>query len=214
MPDCLPLTSFGSLLAKAPAGTPTPRGPGYAVAGSGPDCGRRAFREARGLGGGRGRPRNIVHGRGFFLVRTRRTPLGVGAEASRLVGGSRTVHDLLERDIADFLGAEDAVTLVSGWMTNASLLGYLLTRSDLIVVDELAHNSIVVGADVSHAKVISFDHGNLDDLDAVLTEHRPRAKRTLIVVEGLYSMDGDMPDLRRVVELKRKHDVWLMVDEA
>src|SRR5438552_17759478 len=139
---------------------------------------------------------------------------GVGAEASRLVGGSRTVHDLLERDIADFLGAEDAVTLVSGWMTNASLLGYLLTRSDLIVVDELAHNSIVVGADVSHAKVISFDHGNLDDLDAVLTEHRPRAKRTLIVVEGLYSMDGDMPDLRRVVELKRKHDVRLMVDEA
>src|SRR5438132_4846322 len=82
MPDCLPLTSFGSLLAKAPAGTPTPRGPGYAVAGSGPDCGRRAFREARGLGGGRGRPRNIVHGRGFFLVRTRRTPLGVGAAPS------------------------------------------------------------------------------------------------------------------------------------
>jgi 8-amino-7-oxononanoate synthase len=139
---------------------------------------------------------------------------GVGAEASRLVGGSRTVHDLLERDIADFLGAEDAVTLVSGWMTNASLLGYLLTRSDLIVLDELAHNSIVVGADVSHAKVLTFDHGNLDDLDAVLTEHRPRAKRALIVVEGLYSMDGDMPDLKRVVELKHKHDAWLMVDEA
>lgn len=139
---------------------------------------------------------------------------GVGAEASRLVGGSRTVHDLLERDIADFLGVEDAVTLVSGWMTNASLLGYLLTRSDLIVVDELAHNSIVVGADVSHAKVLSFDHSNLDDLDAVLSEHRPRAKRALIVVEGLYSMDGDMPDLRRVVELKRKHQTWLMVDEA
>lgn len=140
--------------------------------------------------------------------------LGVGAEASRLVGGSRTVHDLLEREIADFLGMEDAVTLVSGWMTNASLLGYLLTRSDLIVVDDLAHNSIVVGADVSHAKVLRFVHGNLDDLDALLAEHRPRAKRALIVVEGLYSMDGDMPDLRRVLELKRKHDTWLMVDEA
>lgn len=139
---------------------------------------------------------------------------GVGAEASRLVGGSRTVHDLLEREIAEFLGVEDAVTLVSGWMTNASLLGYLLTRSDLIVVDELAHNSIVVGADVSHAKVLSFHHGNLDDLEALLAEHRPRAKRALIVVEGLYSMDGDMPDLRRVVDLKRKYDAWLMVDEA
>jgi 7-keto-8-aminopelargonate synthetase-like enzyme len=139
---------------------------------------------------------------------------GVGAEASRLVGGSRTVHDLLEREIAEFLGVEDAVTLVSGWMTNASLLGYLLTRSDLIIVDELAHNSIVVGADVSHAKVLSFDHGNLDDLEALLAEHRPRAKRALIVVEGLYSMDGDMPDLRRVVEIKHKYDAWLMVDEA
>jgi len=140
--------------------------------------------------------------------------LGVGAEASRLVGGSRTVHDLLERDIADFLGVEDAVTLVSGWMTNASLLGYLLTRSDLIVIDDLAHNSIVVGADVSHARVHCFEHGNLDELDALLAEHRPRAKRALIVVEGLYSMDGDMPDLRRVLELKHKHDAWLMVDEA
>lgn len=140
--------------------------------------------------------------------------LGVGAEASRLVGGSRTVHDRLERDIADFLGVEDAVTLVSGWMTNASLLGYLLTRSDIIVVDELAHNSIVVGADVSHAKVLTFRHDNFDDLDAILTEHRPRAKRALIVIEGLYSMDGDMPDLKRVLELKRKHDCWLMVDEA
>jgi len=139
---------------------------------------------------------------------------GVGAEASRLVGGSRTLHDLLECEIAEFLGVEDSVTLVSGWMTNASLLGYLLTRSDLIVIDELAHNSIVVGADVSHAKVLSFDHGNLDDLEAVLAEHRPRAKRALIVVEGLYSMDGDMPDLRRVVDLKRKYDAWLMVDEA
>jgi 7-keto-8-aminopelargonate synthetase-like enzyme len=140
--------------------------------------------------------------------------LGVGAEASRLVGGNRTVHDLLEGEIADFLGMEDAVTLVSGWMTNASLLGYLLTRSDLIVVDDLAHNSIVVGADVSHAKVLRFVHDNLDDRDALLAEHRPRAKRALIVVEGLYSMDGDMPDLRRVLELKRKHDTWLMVDEA
>jgi 7-keto-8-aminopelargonate synthetase-like enzyme len=139
---------------------------------------------------------------------------GVGAEASRLVGGSRSVHDLLEREIADFLGVEDSVTLVSGWMTNASLLGYLLTRSDLIVVDELAHNSIVVGADVSHAKVLSFDHGNLDALDALLAEHRPRAKRALIVVEGLYSMDGDMPDLRRVLDLKYRHNAWLMLDEA
>jgi 7-keto-8-aminopelargonate synthetase-like enzyme len=140
--------------------------------------------------------------------------LGVGAEASRLVGGNRAVHDQLEHEIAEFLGVDDVVTLVSGWMTNASLLGYLLTKSDLIVVDDLSHNSILVGADVSHATVLRFAHGNLDDLDAVLTQHRPRAKRALIVVEGLYSMDGDMPDLPRLIEIKHKHDAWLMVDEA
>ncbi len=140
--------------------------------------------------------------------------LGVGAEASRLVGGNRAIHDQLEREIAEFLGVDDAVTLVSGWMTNASLLGYLLTKSDLIVVDDLSHNSILVGADVSHATVMRFEHGNLDDLDAVLAQHRPRAKRALVVVEGLYSMDGDMPDLPRLIGIKRRHDAWLMVDEA
>ena len=71
---------------------------------------------------------------------------GIGAQASRLVGGSRTIHDVLEREIADFVGTEDAITLVSGYMTNASLIGHLLTKSDLIVVDDLCHNSIMVGA--------------------------------------------------------------------
>jgi 8-amino-7-oxononanoate synthase len=140
--------------------------------------------------------------------------LGVGAEASRLVGGSRTIHEELESEIAAFLGVDAAMTLVSGYMTNASLVGYLLTKSDLIVVDDLSHNSIVVGASVSHAHVLRFEHGNLDHLDELLAQHRGRSKRALIVVEGLYSMDGDMPDLRRLLEIRDRHDAWLMVDEA
>ncbi len=140
--------------------------------------------------------------------------LGVGAEASRLVGGSRTIHDDLESGIADFLGVEAAMTLVSGYMTNASLVGYLMTKSDLIVVDDLSHNSIVVGTSVSHATVLRFEHGNLDRLEEMLAQHRGQAKRALIVVEGLYSMDGDMPDLRRLLELRDRYDAWLMVDEA
>jgi 8-amino-7-oxononanoate synthase len=139
---------------------------------------------------------------------------GVGALASRLVGGSRTIHDVLEREIADFVGVEDAMTVVSGYMTNASLLGHLLTRSDLIVVDDLCHNSIMVGAHASPATVMRFEHGNMEALEAVLANHREDAKRALIVVEGLYSMDGDIPDLPRLLQIRDRFGAWLMVDEA
>jgi len=104
--------------------------------------------------------------------------------------------------------------VVSGYMTNASLLGHLLTRSDLIVLDDLSHNSIMVGAHASPAAVIRFEHGNMAALEAVLTQHRDDAKRALIVVEGLYSMDGDIPDLPRLLRIRDRFDAWLMVDEA
>ena len=139
---------------------------------------------------------------------------GLGSEASRLVGGNRTIHDLLERELAEFLGVEDAVTLVSGYMTNASLVGHLLTGGDLIFVDELSHNSIVVGTETSRATTIRFAHGDFDNLEQLLAEHRHRAKRALIVVEGLYSMDGDVADLPRLLEIRDRYDAWLMVDEA
>ena len=139
---------------------------------------------------------------------------GIGAQASRLVGGSRSIHDTLEREIANFVGTEDAITLVSGYMTNASLIGHLLTKSDMIVVDDLCHNSIMVGAQTSPALVLRYKHGNLDDLEALLTAHRASAKRAVIVVEGLYSMDGDVPDLPALLEIRDKYDAWLIVDEA
>ena len=139
---------------------------------------------------------------------------GIGAQASRLVGGSRSIHDTLEREIASFVGTEDAITLVSGYMTNSSLIGHLLTKSDLIVVDDLCHNSIMVGAQTSPATVMRYKHGNLDDLEAVLTAHRAQAKRAVIVVEGLYSMDGDVPDLPALLEIRDRFDAWLIVDEA
>lgn len=139
---------------------------------------------------------------------------GVGALASRLVGGNRSIHDSLEREIADFVGVEDAIAMVSGYMTNSSLLSHLLTRSDLIVIDDLCHNSIVVGAHASPATVVRFEHGNMAALEAVLAANREDAKRVLIVVEGLYSMDGDVPDLPRLLKIRDRFDAWLMVDEA
>jgi 8-amino-7-oxononanoate synthase len=83
---------------------------------------------------------------------------GIGAGASRLVGGERAIHGMLERDLAAFLGVDDTVALVSGYLTNVSLIGHLLTKNDLILVDELCHDTIIVGTDISRAKIIRFVH--------------------------------------------------------
>lgn len=139
---------------------------------------------------------------------------GVGAEASRLVGGERSIHQALEREIATFIGVEDCLTLVSGYLTNVALVGHLLTSNDLIVTDELAHNSILLGAQGSRATMLRFAHNDLGDLDAILARERARYKRVLIIVEGLYSMDGDRPDLPRLMELRNRYGAWLLVDEA
>lgn len=139
---------------------------------------------------------------------------GVGASASRLVGGQRKVHNDLEEDISRFLGIADSLVLVSGYMTNASLIGHLLTRRDVIFVDEYSHNSIMVGADISRAEIVKFDHNDLDHLERLLAESRSRYCRALVVVEGLYSMDGDIADLPRLVALKERYGFWIMLDEA
>lgn len=139
---------------------------------------------------------------------------GIGAGASRLVGGECALHARMEAAISAFVGMEDTVGLVSGYMTNMSLIGHLLTSNDLIVADELSHNSIIAGTELSRAQVVHFAHNDLDDLDRVLAERRPHHRRVLIVIEGLYSMDGDIPDLPGILALKSRHDAWLLVDEA
>jgi 8-amino-7-oxononanoate synthase len=140
--------------------------------------------------------------------------VGVGAGASRLVGGERAIHGALEKDLAAFLGVDDAITLVSGYMTNVSLVGHVLTKHDVILVDDLSHNSIIVGTDVSRARVMRFAHNDLDHLETILKQVRREANRVLIIVEGLYSMDGDIADLPRLLDLRDRYGAWLMVDEA
>jgi 8-amino-7-oxononanoate synthase len=135
---------------------------------------------------------------------------GVSCGASRLVGGQRPFHDAL----ADLYGVEAAVAMVSGHATNVTTIGALVGRDDLVVVDELAHNSALEGARLSGATRLTMPHNDLDWLERALTTERPRRRRCLIAVEGLYSMDGDTPDLGRLVELKSAFDAWLMVDEA
>ena len=139
---------------------------------------------------------------------------GVSASASRLVAGERPVHRELKSRVAHFLGTEAALTFVSGHATNVSVIGYLLCKGDLAVCDALSHNSVLEGVKLSGASRLIFPHNDLEELSAILNEHRDRYANVLIVVEGLYSMDGDCPDMRRLVEIKRSARCWLMVDEA
>lgn len=139
---------------------------------------------------------------------------GTSATASRVVAGERAIHRQLEQALAEVHGTEDAVVMVSGHATNVTVIGHLLGEDDLILTDSLIHNSISEGARLSGARKLTFPHGDLDALEALLSAHRHAHANVLIVVEGIYSMDGDYPDLPRLMAMKAAHDCWLMVDEA
>ncbi|HEX9139942.1 MAG TPA: aminotransferase class I/II-fold pyridoxal phosphate-dependent enzyme [Steroidobacteraceae bacterium] len=139
---------------------------------------------------------------------------GTSASASRLVSGERPVHRELERALADVHGVDDCVVFVSGHATNVSTIGCLFGPKDLIVHDALIHNSALIGTELSGARRMTFAHNDWEALDRLLTQCRLQYERVLIVLEGLYSMDGDIPDLPRFVDVKRRHCAFLMVDEA
>ncbi|MGO9132963.1 MAG: aminotransferase class I/II-fold pyridoxal phosphate-dependent enzyme [Methylovirgula sp.] len=139
---------------------------------------------------------------------------GVGAMASRLVGGERSTHKQFERQLADFIGVESVLTLVSGYLTNVSTIAHIIGSQDVIFIDELSHNSIVSGTKGAAGTTITFRHNDLDHLDHLLKEKRGNFRHALIVAESLYSMDGDVADLARLVEIKEKRKAWLLVDEA
>lgn len=139
---------------------------------------------------------------------------GLSCSASRLVAGERPIHRALERALADHYGVEDCVVFVSGYGTNVGVIGQLVGPKDLLVYDAAIHNSAVVGGLLSGANRRSFTHNDLGSLDRLLESIRGDFERVLIVVEGLYSMDGDYPHLPTLIDIKRRHDAWLMVDEA
>ncbi len=139
---------------------------------------------------------------------------GTSVSASRIVSGEKTIHKQLERELAEFLGVEDIITFPGGHATNESVIGHLVGPGDLIIHDSLAHNSIIQGAELSGARRRPFEHNDWRELNRILKENRAEYRRVLIAIEGLYSMDGDYPDLPRFVEIKKKYQAWLYVDEA
>jgi len=139
---------------------------------------------------------------------------GSSVSASRVVSGERPIHRELERAIAAFVGAEDAIVYIGGVPANVSTISHLFTAEDVVFCDQLLHNSAMQGAEFSGARRLVFPHNDWQALDAMLGRVRHQHRRALIIIEGVYGADGDIPDLARFVEVKSRHHAMLMVDEA
>jgi 8-amino-7-oxononanoate synthase len=139
---------------------------------------------------------------------------GTSASASRLVAGERPIQRELEEALAELYEVDDCLVFVSGHATNVSTIGYLFGPKDLVIHDSLIHNSVLEGIKLSGSARRSFPHNDTATLDGILAEIRGQFERVLIVVEGHYSMDGDVPDLPKLIDIKTRHKAFLMVDEA
>jgi 8-amino-7-oxononanoate synthase len=139
---------------------------------------------------------------------------GTSVSASRISAGERSIHRHLERLLAKNYATEDCVAFNSGHAGGVSTIASLMGPKDIIFHDVLSHNCIVVGAQLSGATRRNFAHNDLDALETLLESERHRFERAMIITEGLFSMDGDGPDLARLVALKKKFGCWLMMDDA
>ena len=138
---------------------------------------------------------------------------GVGATAARLLRGHLPPHERAEHLAASWLHSEAALLFPSGWHANLALLRVVADVGDVILSDRLNHASLIDASRMSRARISVFSHNDCDDLAARLRACRT-AKRRLVVVESVFSMDGDLAPLARYLELADEHDAWLVVDEA
>jgi 8-amino-7-oxononanoate synthase len=139
---------------------------------------------------------------------------GISASASRLVAGERPIHVELEQALADVYGVDAAVCFVSGYLTNVAAISCIMGPQDLVIHDEFIHNSALAGIKQSGAARRLFKHNDIENLESVLKSLSSDFRHILVIVEGVYSMDGDITDLPALVELRSRYGFWLMVDEA
>jgi glycine C-acetyltransferase/8-amino-7-oxononanoate synthase len=139
---------------------------------------------------------------------------GAGAGAARLMSGDLEINHLLEQEIALLKSKEAALTFGSGYLANTGIIPALVGRGDLIIADRLSHASIYDGCLLSGARTIRFRHNDLAHLEQILQEKRSQFNSCLVVVESIYSMDGDRCPLVELIQLKKRFDFLLMVDEA
>lgn len=139
---------------------------------------------------------------------------GIGPAAVRTIAGTMDLHLELERRLAAFKGVEAAITFQSGFNANLATIPALVGKEDVIFSDELNHASIIDGCRLSGAKIVRYNHCDPQDLDKALFEERRNHPRTLVVTDGVFSMDGDIAPLDQIYEVTKKHEAILMVDDA
>jgi len=139
---------------------------------------------------------------------------GAGAGAARLMSGDLEINHLLEQEIAQLKSKEAGLTFGSGYLANIGIIPALVGRGDLIITDRLSHASIYDGCLLSGARTVRFRHNDLAHLEQILQEKRSQFNSCLVVVESIYSMDGDRCPLVELVQMKNRFDFILMVDEA
>ncbi len=139
---------------------------------------------------------------------------GTGSSASRLLSGDLEIHHKLEEEVAKLKNTESALIFNSGYQANLGIISSLYGRKDAVFSDKLSHASLIDGISLSKATHFRFRHNDFSHLDYLLNKKRKNFKQVLIVTEGVFSMDGDIPDLERLVELKKKYNCKILVDEA
>lgn len=139
---------------------------------------------------------------------------GTGAGAARLVTGNHEAYAPLEAALATYKHTEAALVFGSGYLANVGVIPALVEAGDLLVMDKLAHASMIDGAQLSGATFKRFRHNDLVHLEALLQEHRAAHRHALIATEHIFSMDGDRAPLENLVALAKRYDAWLMVDDA
>ncbi len=139
---------------------------------------------------------------------------GTGLTGSRLLNGTTALHLELEKEIAEWLGTEDALVFTTGYQANVGCLSAILSPSDTVIADSGDHASILDGCKLSGARLRPFRHNRLDKLEQMLERASGDGGGVLVIVDGVYSMEGDVCDVASVAELSRAHGARLMVDEA
>ena len=139
---------------------------------------------------------------------------GTGVTGSRLLNGTTPLHVELERELADWMGTEDAIVFTTGYQSNLGCIGTILDPGDTVICDSGDHASILDGCRLSGARLRPFRHNRIDKLEKMLVRAAEDGGGVMVVVDGVYSMEGDLCDLPPIIELCERHGARLMVDEA
>ena len=139
---------------------------------------------------------------------------GLGSGSSRFITGSRPIHKLLEKQLEEWLNKEKVLLFPSGFQANIAAIQGLVNRNSIVIADKFIHNSLLVGVKASGSKLVRFAHNNLKDLENKILKFKVTQNSILIIIESLYSMEGSIAPLKEIVDICKKYNVELLVDEA